>query len=237
MRILMIEDEKRLAEAVRQVLASNNYSVDLAHDGEYGLDCALCGIYDIIVLDIMLPKKDGISVLKELRRQKVETPVMLLTAKGETEDKVLGLDSGADDYLSKPFQTSELLARLRALSRRRGEFRTDDVLIFEDLELNPHTLDLRVGSKAYRLTLKESQILELLILNKGITVSTDTIIEKLWGYDGEAEDSHVQVYISFLRKKLSSLNACARIQTIRGLGYTLLGGKEARLCSENCATN
>jgi DNA-binding response OmpR family regulator len=223
-KILMVEDKHRLAEAVKQVLIKNHYSVDLAHDGEYGLDCALTGIYDIIVLDIMLPKMDGISILKELRREKLDTPILLLTAKDETEDKVLGLDSGADDYLAKPFQIEELIARLRALGRRKGEVVLDNTLYFGDIELNINLLDLRCNQKNYHLTLREAQLLELLILNKGMAVASDTVIKKLWGYDGETEYSHVQVYISFLRKKLSQLHSAVKIQTIRGSGYTLAAG-------------
>jgi DNA-binding response OmpR family regulator len=222
MRVLIVDDEKRFAEAVKQVLVSNNYAVDLAHDGEAGLYSALFNIYDVIILDIMLPKKDGISVLREIRKQKVDTPIILLTAKGEPEDKVIGLDSGADDYLQKPFQVSELLARLRALSRRRGELATEDTLTFGDIELNPHTLELKVKGNVGRLALKESQLLELLLVNKNVTISPYRIIEKLWGYDSEAEDSHVHVYISFLRKKLSNLNSNVEIKTIRGVGYKLV---------------
>lgn len=221
MRILLIEDEKYMAEAVAQVLRKNNYSVDLAHDGEYGLDCALSAIYDIIILDIMLPKMNGLDVLKAIRRKKIATPIILLTAKGETEDKVIGLDSGADDYLPKPFKTEELLARLRALGRRKGEIVPEGVLSYGDIELNPNTLDVYCGNKTYKLTLKESQLLELLMNMKGMVISKNTIIEKLWGFDGEAEDNHVEVYISFLRKKLVALGSTNTIQTMRGLGYML----------------
>ncbi len=221
MRILMIEDEKYLAEAIANVLKKNNYITDLAHDGEYGLDCALSAIYDIIILDIMLPKKDGLSVLKEIRKNGISTPVILLTAKGETDDKVKGLDAGADDYLAKPFKTEELLARLRALSRRKDNFVLDNILTYGDIDLNPQTIELYCGKKSYKLTLKECQLLELLINMKGMVVSKNTIIEKLWGYDGKGEDNHVEVYVSFLRKKLSHIGSETSIQTVRGVGYTL----------------
>ena len=221
MRILLVEDEIHLAEAMEQILKKNNYSVDLACDGEYGLDCALSGIYDIIVLDIMLPKMDGIRVLKELRCKDVVTPVILLTAKGETEDKVNGLDSGADDYLAKPFRTEELLARLRALGRRTGELVQDNILRFCDIEFSPLTLDLWCRRKSFKLTLKEGQLLELLLKHVGIILPTTTIIEKLWGFETETEDSHVQVYISFLRKKLTQLDSTVKIKTVRGVGYIL----------------
>ncbi|MEW9096016.1 MAG: response regulator transcription factor [Clostridiaceae bacterium] len=226
MRILMVEDEKYMAEAIEQVLKKNNYSVDLAFDGEYGLDCGLSGIYDIIVLDIMLPKMNGISVLKELRKNRIETPVILLTAKGETEDKVKGLDSGADDYLAKPFHTDELMARLRALGRRKNELINDNILQCGDIELNQVTLNLNCRNKEFKLTLKECQLLELLIKRKGMIISKDSIIEKLWGYETDAEDNHVEVYISFLRKKLNNVKSAVRIQTVRGAGYVLKTTKD-----------
>lgn len=226
MRILMVEDEKYMAEAIEQVLKKNNYSVDLAFDGEYGLDCGLSGIYDIIILDIMLPKMDGIGVLKELRKNGIEVPVILLTAKGETDDKVIGLDSGADDYLAKPFKTEELMARLRALSRRKNELIKDNILQYTDIELNPLTLNLSCGSKEFKLTLKECQLLELLIKRKDIIISKDSIIEKLWGYETCAEDNNVEVYISFLRKKLSRIKSQVIIQTVRGAGYVLNTAKD-----------
>ena len=221
MKILYVEDEKYMARAVAQVLKKNNYSVDLCHDGESGLDMALTGLYDIIILDVMLPKRDGISVLRELRRDGSETPVILLTARGDLEDKVKGLDSGADDYLPKPFQAEELLARLRALGRRKGRLLRDNLLRCGDIELNPNTLDLYCRGGSFRLTLKESQLLELLIANKNALISSDLIIEKLWGYETETEDSHVRVHISFLRKKLTLLHSGVKIQVVRGAGYTL----------------
>lgn len=226
MRILMVEDEKYMAEAIEQVLKKNNYSIDLAFDGEYGLDCGLSGIYDIIILDIMLPKIDGIGVLKELRKNGIEAPVILLTAKGQTEDKVIGLDSGADDYLAKPFKTEELMARLRALSRRKNELIKDNILQYADIELNPLTLNLSCDSKEFKLTLKECQLLELLIKRKDIIISKDSIIEKLWGYETCAEDNNVEVYISFLRKKLNRIKSQVIIQTVRGAGYVLSTTKD-----------
>jgi DNA-binding response OmpR family regulator len=221
MRILIVEDELHLAEALVQILRKNNYTVDAVHDGESGLDNALSGIYDLIILDIMLPKMDGISVLKTIRKEGIVTPVILLTAKGEISDKVAGLDSGADDYLPKPFATEELLARIRAMSRRRGEVLPDNTLKFGDIELNPSTLKLSKSSKDVKLILKESQLLELLISRKNATTSKELIIEKLWGFDSDAEYNHVEVYISFLRKKLVFLNSNVVINTVRGVGYTL----------------
>jgi DNA-binding response OmpR family regulator len=221
MKVLYVEDEKYMVRAVAQVLKKNNYSVDLAYDGENGLDLAVSGAYDVVILDIMLPKRDGISILREMRKQNVATPVILLTAKGETEDKVIGLDSGADDYLAKPFQTGELMARLRALGRRKELVVANNTLVFGDIELNYNALDLFGNGQTFHLTLKESQLLELLIINKGSAISTNTIIEKVWGWDSDAEDSHVQVQIAFLRKKLSLLSKCVKIKTVRGVGYIL----------------
>ncbi|NWL88419.1 DNA-binding response regulator [Paenibacillus sp. 79R4] len=221
MRVLIVEDETHLAEAVAQVLKKNHYSVDLAHDGEYGLDCAISAIYDFIILDIMLPKIDGITILKEIRKQGMSVPVVLLTAKGETEDTVNGLDSGADDYMAKSFRSEELLARLRALSRRKGKLIQEGILAYGDINLYPNSLELFCDNKSYKLTLKEFQLLELLINMRGLVVSKNTIIEKLWGYDGEAEDNNVEVYISFLRKKLSHIQSETSIHTMRGVGYVL----------------
>jgi len=221
MKILMVEDERYLAEAVAQILKKNNYDVDLSFDGEEGLDNALSGVYDIILLDIMLPKMDGLSLLKELRDEGIDTPVILLTAKGETEDRVAGLDSGADDYLPKPFKTEELLARMRAVSRRRGKLIPGNILAYGDIELNPANLALSGAGGSFTLTPKESHVLEYLIMNQGNVLSAESIIEKVWGYDSDAEDNHVQVYMSFLRKKLSSLGSSVGIRAIRNVGYTL----------------
>lgn len=226
MRILLVEDEEYMAQAVAQVLGKNNYTVDLAHDGEYGLDCALSGIYDIIILDIMLPGHSGLGILKTLRQERVAVPVLLLTAKSETEDKVTGLDLGADDYLTKPFEMPELLARLRVLARRKQEISVQSGYEFGDILLNPYTLSLYWGSQSFKLTLKESQILEMLMDARGGVISKDRIIEKVWGFDSDAEDRHVEVYISFLRKKLKALGADTSIETIRGMGYALRAGRE-----------
>ena len=221
MRILLIEDELHLAEALLQILRRNNYTVDAAYDGEAGLDNALSAIYDLILLDIMLPKMDGLTVLKALRAEGIATPVLLLTAKGEISDRVKGLDSGADDYLPKPFATEELLARIRAMSRRKGEVLSDNTLKLGDIALNTSNLKLSSAQKEVKLTLKESELLAFLILNKNIAVSKELIIEKLWGFEADIEHNHVEVYISFLRKKLSFLNSNVSITTVRGVGYSL----------------
>jgi DNA-binding response OmpR family regulator len=224
MRILVVEDELHLAEALVQILRKNNYTVDAVHDGEAGLDNALSDIYDLIILDIMLPKMDGISILKQIRKEGLAVPVILLTAKGEISDKVTGLDSGADDYLPKPFATEELLARIRAMSRRKGEVLAENTLKYGDIELNPSTLKLSSGAKEVKLILKESELLDLLISRKNSATSKELIIEKLWGFDAEVEHNHVEVYISFLRKKLIYLESAVSINTVRGVGYTLSGG-------------
>lgn len=223
MRILIVEDEQHLAEALSQILKKNNYSVDAVHDGRSGLDYALSGIYDLILLDIMLPEMDGIRVLKELRQNGHSVPVILLTAKGEVDDRIAGLDHGADDYVAKPFSTGELLARIRAALRRKGEVVPDQALKFGDIELNSANLKLSSGGKEIKLNLKESELLELLILRKTSVTSKEQIIEKLWGFDSEAEHNNVEVYVSFLRKKLLFLESKVRIGTIRGVGYVLEG--------------
>jgi two-component system response regulator ArlR len=226
MKILIIEDELMIAEAVAHVLKKNNYNVDIALDGEYGLDCALSGIYDIIILDIMLPKKDGFSILYSLRNAKIPVPVIILTAKNQTQDKVKGLDFGADDYLEKPFEMEELLARLRALSRRKGDLVYNGILEYGDIEFNPHQLLLSCKDKKLKLTLKEGHALELLITGKYRTVSKETMIEKLWGYESDAEDNHVEIHISLLRKKLKQVDSTLKIKAIRGLGYILKSPEE-----------
>ncbi|MDQ0061714.1 response regulator transcription factor [Paenibacillus harenae] len=221
MRILIVEDELHLAEALSQILKKNNYSVDVVHDGESGLDNAISGIYDLLLLDIMLPGLDGITLLKTIREKGMATPVILLTAKGETSDKIAGLDYGADDYVAKPFSTEELLARIRAALRRKGEVVPDDGLKYGDIELNTATLKVTCKSKELKLILKESELLELLIARKSAITSKEQIIEKLWGFDSEVEHNNVEVYVSFLRKKLTFLQSSVKINTIRGVGYVL----------------
>lgn len=221
MRILIVEDELHLAEALSQILRKHNYSVDTVHDGRSGLDNALSGIYDLLLLDIMLPEMDGLAILRTIRGQGVATPVILLTAKGEISDKVSGLDYGADDYIAKPFSTEELLARIRAALRRKGEVVPEDALKFGDIELNTANLKLTCKGKELKLILKESELLELLIARKNAVTSKEQIIEKLWGFDSEVEHNNVEVYVSFLRKKLAFLHSSVRINTLRGVGYAL----------------
>lgn len=222
MRVLLVEDEQRLADALVAILKKNNITADHAARGDDGLDYAQSGIYDVILLDIMLPGMDGLQVLKAFRREDKRTPVIMLTARGEVPDKITGLDGGADDYIAKPFSTDELLARIRAVSRRKTEIVSENAeLSYEDVRLNRSLLRLSSGSADVTLTLKESELMEYLIVNAGLIVSKERIIEKVWGYDSEADDNHVEVYISFLRKKLAHVNASAVITTIRGAGYRL----------------
>jgi len=221
MKILLVEDERDLAEALKAVLQKNNFSVELAFDGEYGLDCALTGIYDIIILDIMLPKKSGLDVLKEMRGDGIGTPVLLLTARGDIGDRVAGLDCGADDYLPKPFHADELLARLRALSRRSPELQIDGILRIGAISFNPRSLTISGGGFEFSLTLKESQLLELLLQRRGNYVSKDRIIAKLWSYDADVTDNHVESQVALLRKKLAASGGSLSIKTARGVGYRL----------------
>ena len=203
------------------ILEKNNYIVDRVFNGEDGLDYILSNIYDLVILDIMLPKMDGINVLKTVRKERIGTPIILLTAKGDISDKVQGLDCGADDYLAKPFYTEELLARIRALSRRKGEVISNNSLIYEDISLNIYNLELSSANKSIKLTAKESGLLELLINRRGIITSKDDIINKLWGYESEAEHNNVEVYVSFIRRKLTHLKSKVIIKAVRNVGYIL----------------
>lgn len=221
MRILIVEDEKDLSMILSEMLEMEGYYVDAAYDGVSGLDNALSGIYDIILLDVMLPEMDGIQVLSEIRRNKVTTPVLMLTAKSQIEDKVTGLDNGADDYLTKPFNTKELLARIRALLRRKEKVLIDDDLKFSDIVLNKETHEIFCSDQKVKLTKKEFDIMELLILNKGKAVSKESLTVKIWGYDTDIEYNSIEVYVSFLRKKLSAINSVIKISTVRGVGYTI----------------
>lgn len=220
MRILIVEDEKALADALAEILKQNHYSVDVVYRGPEGLDYARSGIYDIILLDIMLPGLDGLSILKALRKDNISTPVIMLTAKSEVQDIIAGLDAGSDDYLAKPFSTGELLARIRALSRRGSNY-NGEILTFKDLYFNKGTMELSCGKNSIRLGLKEAQLMELLLINPRQVIPKSLMIEKIWGIDSDAEYNNIEVYISFLRQKLSSLDTNVQIKTIRGVGYQL----------------
>ena len=221
MRRLLVEDEKQLSEALQQILIRNKYSVDAVYNGDEGLDYSLTGVYDVIILDIMLPKLNGLEILKMIRRRKISTPVILLTAKDSVEDKILGLDSGADDYLPKPFSPDELLARLRALTRRNGDFINENILEFSDIRLNLSTYDMGVNDNSITLTQKEFEILKYFMQRPKLVVSKDDLITKLWGFDSNVEHNNIEVYISFLRKKLAYVESNVKITTIRRVGYRL----------------
>lgn len=220
MRLLLAEDEKELSKALCVILKHNNYSVDAVFNGQDALDYGLCENYDGIILDIMMPKKTGFEVLKELRAQGVSTPVLILTAKAEVDDRILGLDMGADDYLTKPFSMGELLARIRAITRRKSEF-SPNLLTSGNLSLNRETFELSVEGNSIRLGNKEFQMMEMLMSNPERLISTEQFMERIWGYETEAEINVVWVYISYLRKKLSTLGAKLEIKAVRGVGYTL----------------
>jgi DNA-binding response OmpR family regulator len=194
--------------------------VDAVYNGEDGLEYGCTGLYDCIVLDIMLPIMDGLQVLRQLRKNKISTPVMLLTAKSEVEDKICGLDCGADDYLTKPFSTGELLARIRALTRRTGEVNLD-TFDYQGLSLNKHTYMLSYSNQSVKLSLKEYQIMEMLLKNPNQIITKERFIEKIWGFESDVEYNNLEVYISFLRKKLHSIQSKANIHTTRGVGYYL----------------
>ena len=220
MQVLVVEDEKRLAEALQQILTEKKYMVDIAFDGSDGLDMAMSGIYDIIILDVMLPKMNGLQVAQRLRKEKISTPILMLTAKDQISDKVTGLDAGADDYMTKPFSPDELFARVRALTRRQGEVVLDE-LSFDGLLLNLSTCDLSSGNKSVHLNYKEFEIMKILMQNPQSVTPKEDLIVKVWGYDSNAVDNNVEVYISFLRKKLDFINAHVEIVSLRKVGYRL----------------
>ncbi|MBS1348265.1 MAG: response regulator transcription factor [Firmicutes bacterium] len=220
MKLLFAEDEIAMAEAVADILTYHNYYVDTVDNGLDALAYALAEHYDGIILDIMMPGKDGLTVLKELRQQGVNTPVLLLTAKSEVADRIAGLNLGADDYLPKPFVMEELLARVRAMLRRREEY-TPDVLQCGNLALSSIDKTLSGPDNSFILSKLEYQLMELLMLNQGQYFSSEKILERVWGYDTDAELGVVWVYISYLRKKMAALKASAEIKSRRGVGYTL----------------
>lgn len=220
MQVLIVEDDIRLAQALGQILEENHYQVDLVHDGDQGLAYAESGGYDVIILDVMLPRKSGLEVVAELRRANVATPVLMLTARTTVQDKITGLDSGADDYMTKPFSPAELLAHLRALTRRQGQV-VFEKIDFGDISLNLESHDLSCGSKSINLSYKEFSIANILISSKGQIVSKDMLISKVWGVESSAVDNNVEAYISFLRKKLKFLGSNTQIETVRKVGYRL----------------
>ncbi|MBQ6752271.1 MAG: response regulator transcription factor [Clostridia bacterium] len=222
MRILLVEDEKRMAQALSEILRRENYEVDHFDNGTDGLDALLSDVYDIAVLDVMLPGLNGFGIAKQARAEGIKTPILMLTAKSELDDKVEGLDSGADDYLTKPFMTKELLARLRALGRRTVDT-PDGTLSYGDITLDTNTMSLTCTSSGQNVRLgeKEFRILEYMISNSGQILTREQIALKIWGFESEAEYNNVEVYISFTRKKLSFVEAKTEIKAVRGVGYEL----------------
>lgn len=221
MRVLIVEDEKRIAQTLADLMEAHNYTADLCYDGETGLDNALTGIYDAIVLDVMLPGLDGFTVARRLRREKCKTPILMLTARTELTDRVSGLDCGADYYLTKPFHEEELMACIRAITRRQYGGEGENALTYGDLRLELGSCLLCCGEKSVRLSRKEFDIMEKLLSNSSWLVTKEALILSVWGYESNAEDNNVEVYISFLRKKLAHLKSRVAIKTVRMMGYHL----------------
>lgn len=220
MNVLVVEDEVRLAEALAQIMTEQKYTVDVVHDGEDGLAYAEMGAYDVIVLDVMLPKRNGFEVVRALRAKKIATPVLLLTARDEITDKVTGLDCGADDYMTKPFSPEELFARVRALTRRQGDVIIEEMK-FSDVTLNLSSYTLQSNSKSVHLGFKEFEVMRLLLSNPSMIMPKEELITKVWGTESGAEDNNVEAYISFLRKKLAFIGSKVTIGTVRKVGYRL----------------
>jgi DNA-binding response OmpR family regulator len=220
MRILLTEDEKSLSDALCSILRKQKYEVDAAYDGEEGLDFALSGIYDVILLDVMMPKLNGFEMLSALRKKGVKTPVLMLTALSQTHDKIKGLDAGADDYLAKPFETEELLARIRALLRRNVGY-ADKELCFGDLTLSLTGYTLSSGEKSIKLSGKEYEIMRFMLQRPSFVAEKEEIISKVWGWDNDFESNNLEAYMSFLRKKLVFLQTKVTISAVRGVGYQL----------------
>ena len=228
MRLLIVEDETRLADTLRQLLHRQGYTADVCYDGVSGLDNALTGIYDLMVLDVMLPGLNGFQVARQLRDAGIATPVLMLTAKSDLSDRVHGLDCGADYYLTKPFEPEELLACVRTLLRRSGgQLQESDTLTWGDLSLERGTFTLSCNGRDVRLSRREYDLMELLMRNGAQVVTKEQLLIKVWGYDSQAEDNNVEVYISFLRRKLTHLHSQVRIKTLRMLGYCLTQEVEA----------
>lgn len=220
MNVLVVEDERNLADAIVKILEDEGYNAEATYDGKVGLTCAKSGLYDAIVLDVMLPGMSGYDVVNKIRHAGVSTPVLMLTARTSTEDKVRGLDSGADDYMTKPFEAPELLARLRALTRRRGDVLIDEIK-FADIRLDLNTHDLSCAEKSVHLSGKEFEVLSILMGSSSRVVSKQDLLTRVWGTDGEASENSVEAYVSFIRKKLSHIGSKVQVTTLRMLGYRL----------------
>ncbi len=220
MKILIVEDERQLSDVLTVLLKQNLHVTDAVYNGIDAEDYAMTGVYDAIILDVMLPGKNGIEVLRSLRQQGNNTPVLLLTAKADIEDRILGLDTGADDYLTKPFSTGELLARLRSITRRGNEY-LGDALQAGNTVLDKNTHQLGTGKETVTLSVKEYQIMEMLLVNSRQIIPKERFVEKIWGFDSEAEYNNIEVYISFVRKKLLAIGSDLQIKAVRNVGYSL----------------
>lgn len=221
MKLLLIEDEVSLSDALVDILKKEKYQVTPIYDGEEGLYYAVSNSYDLIILDVMLPHLDGISILKELRKQKIDTPVLMLTALSQEDDIVKGFNAGADDYLSKPFSTAELLARIKALLKRTGQYIYDDTLSYGNVTLNLKSYVLSTPYNSIKVSAKECELLRFLFSNPGFVATRDDLINKVWGFDTEIESNSIEVFISFVRKKMNFIKADIAIVTVRGVGYRL----------------
>ncbi len=220
MQVLLIEDEKRLADAIAQLIREEKYLVDIVYDGKDGLAYATSGIYDVVVMDVMIPYINGFQIVETMRKKKITTPVIMLSALDTVNDKITGLNAGADDYMTKPFAPEELIARIKALTRRQGEVILNE-LSFADITLRLDDHTLLCGDKSVRLGYKEFEVLKILITNQKTIVLKEDLIKKVWGFDSEAEDNNVEAYISFLRKKLAFVKSKVTIITLRKTGYKL----------------
>lgn len=221
MKILIIEDEYSLADAIAETLKKENFTVEIMTDGQEGEDEALTNVYDLILLDVMLPHKNGFEILKELKREKITTPIIMLTAKSEIYDKLEGLENGADDYITKPFHMKELVARIKVILKRNSNLGDTDTIEFADLKLNLKTGKMSCGENEITINGKELELLEILLVNKNQIINREILANKIWGYDSDAEYNNVEVYVSFLRKKLKLLNSQVKIKAVRGIGYKL----------------
>ena len=221
MKVLIVEDEYSLADAIRESLEKEHLDVTIVTNGEMGEDEALTGLYDLILLDIMLPKKNGFEILKTLKNEKVKTPIIILTAKGEMDDKLMGLENGADDYITKPFHMKELIARVKIILKRSANIEDTNSLSFGDLILDLSTGKLKCNDNEVAINGKELDLLEILLINKEQIIEKEVLTDKIWGYDSDAEYNNVEVYISFLRKKINLLKSKVLIKTVRGIGYKL----------------
>ena len=226
MRVLIVEDSVSLTDALESVLKREKFTVEVAHDGEEGVAYAETGVYDVILMDVMMPVKSGIEATRELRAKKVNTPIIMLTALSEESDKIAGLDCGADDYITKPFSMSELLARIRAVTRRKGDIIPEDGLSYGGVTLNLYTYMLSSGEKQIKLSKKEAEIVRYFFEKPSFVAQRDQLISKVWGFDSELESNNLEVFISFLRKKLRFLDARFTIVPVRGVGYRLSDPKE-----------